>query len=354
MAYTNPSSIIRFSSRKGGRASIYENNAQYQQHSTGVFSGSGVTQNTSADMNVIVGGAFGTSGSNGYIPAASPANPNILIGKNANGYKIMLDVVGTTLLQITKPAQNSRISLVVAYTDDLSIQSTETSDTGNPAKNGIIVVNGQPLANPVPPSDSDIRTAITADGAAGSQAVYAIIARITVASNTTTITNTMIAVDNATIPGSAISSLLASRVIMPSASNGGADLGTAYTRNFNAPYLQYGVLTRIGNVVHLSVSYNGNGVSAGAGTSHPAESIPYGYRPTTSQRVVGVLSTSSLNGTWLWKINGATTGTGPATTDALITSAGFGAGQNEVYGSAFWITADPITPVLGDSKIALS
>ena len=196
MAYTNPGSIIRFSSRKGGRASIYENNAQYQQHSTGVFSGSGATQNTSADMNIIVGGALGTSGSDGYIPAASPANPNVLIGKNANGYKIMLDVVGTTLLQITKPAQNSRISLVVAYTDDLSIQSTETSDTGNPAKNGIIVVNGQSLANPVPPSDSDIRTAITADGAAGSQAVYAIIARITVASNTTTITNTMIAVDS--------------------------------------------------------------------------------------------------------------------------------------------------------------
>lgn len=154
-------------------------------------------------MNIIVGGALGTSGSDGYIPGASPANPNVLIGKNANGYKIMLDVVGTTLLQITKPAQNSRISLVVAYTDDLSIQSTRTSDTGNPAKNGIIVVNGQSLANPVPPSDSDIRTAITADGAAGSQAVYAIIARITVASNTTTITNTMIAVDNSTMPASA-------------------------------------------------------------------------------------------------------------------------------------------------------
>ena len=306
--------------------------------SAGALKGFAVTPTSTTGLSLNVGGTAGVN--------------DVAIAKNVAGDTARIAGHASTPYVLTLPGApgtsgQSKVFSIVAFID-----TTVTAMTQNGVDTvGVTYVAGTAAAtgSQVPPTDAQIRSAIPN----GQTAFISVVANVTLAYGATAIVAGNIVGRNATIPGSAISSLLASRVIMPSASNGGADLGTAYTRNFNAPYLQYGVLTRIGNVVHLSVSYNGNGVSAGAGTSHPAESIPYGYRPTTSQRVVGVLSTSSLTGTWLWKINGATTGTGPATTDALITSAGFGAGQNEVYGSAFWITADPITPVLGDAKIVL-
>lgn len=190
---TNPSNIIRLQTRNGGRGSIYEANAPYQAYSTGIYSGAGVTANTSPDLNVIVGG--GTDGT----PAASPSNPNIIIAKNHQGYKIMLDIVGTTTLRITPPATSQRVTSIVAYTNDLSIASDQTDVTGNPAQNGLIVVNGNTSSMPNPPKDSDIRAAITADGGTGSQATYAIIANILMESVTDTITNDMILCQYATL-----------------------------------------------------------------------------------------------------------------------------------------------------------
>jgi hypothetical protein len=175
---TNPGNIVRIHSRNGGHASVYEANMWAQKLNTGLFSGSGVTQNTSVDMNVIVGG--------------SVTKPDIIIAQNTAGYKIALDVIGKQTLAITKPASNSRISSIVVYTDDLSINSTDTTSTGSPSSCGIIVVNGTAGANPTAPSESDIRTAITADGATGSQAVYAVVSNILISSTTTAITNNLI------------------------------------------------------------------------------------------------------------------------------------------------------------------
>lgn len=197
MAYTNPNQIIRLRSRMGGRGSVYEANAWAQQYkaNTGITSGSdaqlvgymagsaGVTQNTSADMNVIVNG--------------TPTNPSVVLGVNPAGYKIALDIIGSTVLPITAPASNSRYSLVVAYADDLSLASSDTTITGNPSKNGVIVVNGASAATPAFPMDADIRAAITADGATGSQAVYAILSYGIIASTTTTITNALLTMPNA-------------------------------------------------------------------------------------------------------------------------------------------------------------
>lgn len=179
---TNPNNIVRVSSRNNGRASVYEGNSNMsiQPYSQGLLSGNGVKQNTSADMNVLVGG--------------SPSNPDIVIATAPSGYKIVLDIVGQQAIQLTAPASNSRITSVVAYTDDLSVQSTQTNVPGSPLSCGLILVNGTSAASPTAPSDSDIRSAITADGATGSQAAYSVIANITVASNTTTITNAIISI----------------------------------------------------------------------------------------------------------------------------------------------------------------
>lgn len=174
---TNPDNIVRVRARNGGRASVYEANAWCQNWTTGFVEGS-ITQNTSADMNILVNG--------------SPSKPAVAIAATPAPYNIALDIVGQKAIAITAPATNSRYSAIVAYTDDLSLATTEDTVTGSPASCGLIVVNGTASATPVYPTDATIRTAITADGATGSQAAYVVLAYILVSSNTTTITNSLI------------------------------------------------------------------------------------------------------------------------------------------------------------------
>lgn len=183
---TNPNDIIRTRARTGGRASVYEANAWAQMLTSGLLDGSGVTQNTSADMNVIVGG--------------SSTSPDVLIAENPSGYKIALDVVGQQTVAISAPTSNSRISAIVAYTDDLALSTDQDDVTGAPASCGLIVVNGTSAASPVDPDDETIRAAITADGATGSQASYVIIATVKVTSSTTAITNSLITINKAGVP----------------------------------------------------------------------------------------------------------------------------------------------------------
>ena len=182
---TNPDNIVRVRARNGGRASVYEANGWGQAYSSGLVQGHGVTQNTSADMNVLVGG--------------SASKPDVVLAENPAGYKIALDLVGQQAVAITAPASNSRISAIVAYTDDLSLATTEDTVTGSPASCGLIVVNGTTSASPSDPTDNQIRTAITADGATGSQAAYCVIATIEVANDTTIITNSLITIKKAGI-----------------------------------------------------------------------------------------------------------------------------------------------------------
>ncbi len=187
---TNPNNIVRVRARNGGRASVYEANGWAQAYSAGLVEGNGVIQDTPADMNVLVGG--------------SPSKPDVILAENPSGYRIALDIIGQQPIAITTPASNSRISAIVAYTDDLSLATTEDTVTGSPASCGLIVVNGTAANSPVPPTDAQIRTAITADGATGSQAAYCVIATILVASNTTVISNSLITINNVSLTGSNI------------------------------------------------------------------------------------------------------------------------------------------------------
>lgn len=175
---TNPNNMVRIRSRNGGRASVYEANAWAQTEMTGIIYGHGVTENTTADMNVLIGGTYD--------------NPDIVIAQNPAGYKVALDIVSKEAIAITPPATNSRFSVIVAYTDDLSVPTTEDTVTGSPASCGLIVVNGVTAASPSAPTDSDIRAAITADGGSGSQAAYCTLAYIKVASTDSVITNSKI------------------------------------------------------------------------------------------------------------------------------------------------------------------
>lgn len=192
---TNPNEIVRIHSRNGGRASVYETNMPYQAYDNGILKGTGVVAST--ELNINVGG--------------SQNKPDVVIGLNPAGYRIALDIIGTATFTLVPPETNSRITAVVAYTDDLAAASTDTTVTGNPSSCGLLLVNGAASANPVAPDDTTIRTAITADGATGSQATYCVLAYITLASNTTDITDTLIENQNAffirLVPESQIDSL---------------------------------------------------------------------------------------------------------------------------------------------------
>lgn len=180
---TNPDNIVRVRARNGGRASVYEANGWCQAFSTGLLEGNGVIQNTVADMNVLVGGSI--------------TKPDVVIATNSAGYKIALDIVGQQAVAITAPASNKRISAIVAYTDDLSLPTTQDTVTGAPGSCGLIVVNGTAASSPTAPNDTTIRSAITADGATGSQAAYCVIATILVENGTTAITSSEITTNKA-------------------------------------------------------------------------------------------------------------------------------------------------------------
>ena len=181
MAFTNPGKIVRLRSRPNGHGSVYEANMWAQQHSDGLFSGRGVIRNTVADMNVLVGG--------------TTDNPDVVLGRLPSGFLIALDIVGQQVIRITAPSSNKRIASVVAYSDNIALNSTDTNTTGSPSSCGLIVVYGSTSATPVAPTESQIRQAVTQDGATGSQAVIAVIANITTESSTTTITDEMIAIN---------------------------------------------------------------------------------------------------------------------------------------------------------------
>ena len=83
------------------------------------------------------------------------------------------------------PATNNRVDAIVAYVDNPSTGDGNTTD--NPTACGIIAVSGTVAANPTAPTDEQIRSAITTDGATGGVAYYVVLATIRVGTNVTTI-----------------------------------------------------------------------------------------------------------------------------------------------------------------------
>lgn len=283
---TNPSNIVRTRARISGRASVYEANAWCQPFSVGLLDGNGVLQNTSPDMNVLVGGSSSTK-------------PDTIIASTPSGYKIALDIVGQQAVAITAPASNSRITCIVAYTNDLSVASTDTAVTGSPSSCGLIVVNGTSSASPVAPDDTAIRAAITADGATGSQAAYCIIAKMTIASTTTAITNSLITITTSTLSMTKIADLnittakIAANAITaakietqqawqtPTLTNGWVNYGSGYN---TAAYMKDSL-----GFVHLKGLIKSGTMTATAFT------LPAGYRPIATYDIV-VLSNGTVGG----------------------------------------------------------
>lgn len=169
---TNPNDAVGTNAAYGGRTSVNAFNDSLGAFTRGILSGWGAS--AGGGMSVDIGG----DGTTRDIAVAVDNIGNKTTVNNISGSPINVPIA-------TAPASNSRIDAIVVYVDNPASGVSTVAD--NPSACGIIAVEGTPAASPTAPTDADIRTAITADGASGSTAYYAVIAQITVAANVTVI-----------------------------------------------------------------------------------------------------------------------------------------------------------------------
>lgn len=120
---------------------------------------------------------------------------DVAIAEDNAGNKTTINNRTATPVEITldgAPATNNRIDSIVAYVDNPQ-QGAGSTDVDFPSQVGIIAVKGTVAANPNAPTEGQIRTAITTDGATGASAYYVVLANITVGTGVTTIGSGVIA-----------------------------------------------------------------------------------------------------------------------------------------------------------------
>lgn len=118
---------------------------------------------------------------------------DVAVAEDNAGNRVTVNNISQAPISLTipaAPASNSRIDAIVAYVENPPMGTS--TDTDNPGPVGLIIVSGAVASTPTVPDDNTIRTAITADGAAGATAYYVILATVTVANGTTTITSGLI------------------------------------------------------------------------------------------------------------------------------------------------------------------
>lgn len=175
---TNPNNAVGTSAAYGGRTSADAFGDGIAAFSRGILSGWACAPKTG--MKVEVGGTSGVR--------------DVLVAEDNAGNKTTINNISASPIEVTisaAPGANTRIDAVVAYVDNPP-QGTSTI-VDNYEACGLIAVDGTASSSPTAPDEAAIRTAITADGASGSTAYYAVIAYITVASGTTDITSGEIA-----------------------------------------------------------------------------------------------------------------------------------------------------------------
>lgn len=114
---------------------------------------------------------------------------DVAIAENNAGDRTTIDNRLASPVEITlgaAPATGNRYDSIVAYVDGSQI-GTGATDVDFPSITGIIAVSGTAANSPTKPTDAQIRTAITADGADGTTAYYVVLADIYVGQGVTTI-----------------------------------------------------------------------------------------------------------------------------------------------------------------------
>lgn len=171
---SNPNNAVGTNAAYSGRTSVNAFNDDLAAYTSGILSGWDCVPRSG--LTLALGGDADTR--------------DVAIALDSAGNKTTINNISGSPINVTissPPASNSRIDAIVAYVDNPPQGVSTTAD--NPAACGLITVEGTAALNPTAPNDSAIRTAITADGASGSTAYYAVLALVTVASGTTDITS---------------------------------------------------------------------------------------------------------------------------------------------------------------------
>lgn len=176
---TNPNNAVGTNGAYGGRTSVNAFNDVLS-----AFNGRGIVQGWDLAPNSGMTIAIGGDGETRDVAIAEDNIGNKTTVNNISGQPIEVTISAA-------PATNSRIDLVVAYVDNPAQGSS--TETDNPGPCGLIVVSGSAASSPTAPDESVIRTAITADGGAGTVAYYVVLGQVTVASGTTDISADMLA-----------------------------------------------------------------------------------------------------------------------------------------------------------------
>lgn len=169
---TNPNNAIGTNGAFDGRTSPNALNDIAAAFTKGIVSGWNCAPKTG--MTIQLGG--------------SASVRDVALAENNAGDKLTIDNRSGAPVEVTlagAPATNNRVDAIVAYVDNPSTGDGTTTD--NPSPCGIIAVSGTVAANPTAPTDAQIRSAITTDGATGGVAYYVVLATVLVGTNVTTI-----------------------------------------------------------------------------------------------------------------------------------------------------------------------
>lgn len=176
---TNPNNSVGTNGAFGGRTSVNALNDVLA-----AFSGAGIVSGwkcvPSSGMTVSIGGQSSTV-------------RDVAIAEDPYGNRTTINNILASPVSITisaASASSNRYTSIIAYVNSPTNADDTTLD--NPSVVGLIAVDGTAQSSPSVPSESTIRTAITADGGTGSAAYYVKLADIYVEAGLTTVTSSYI------------------------------------------------------------------------------------------------------------------------------------------------------------------
>lgn len=164
---TNPGNSIGTNGAYGGRTSVNAlNDVLSIFDKRGILSGWQVN-----DFRGTIGGSTGIRD----VAIARDNLGNSVTINNISGQPIQMNLP-------SNPTAGTRRDTVVLYVDNPPTGESTLMD--NPGACGMIVISSDPSTTSIPmPTDEEIRSAITADGASGATAYYVVVASRTIGSN---------------------------------------------------------------------------------------------------------------------------------------------------------------------------
>lgn len=335
---TNPNNAIGTNGAFDGRTSPNALNDLTAAFTRGIVSGWNCSPKSG--MTVQLGG----SASVRDVALAEDNAGDKLTINNRSGAPVEVTLAGA-------PATNNRIDAIVAYVDNPSTGDGSTTD--NPTTCGIIAVSGTVAANPTAPTEAQIRSAITTDGATGGVAYYVVLATIRVGTNVTTIGSGVITQGAVAQVEAAQNQTATDAQTTANAANSLAETLASFVNiNTFTTYNTTSQFTRLAgsgtcNSADITVATNADKslakiygslyiTSTGAGNTKWRLNVDTGLRPTSAINVKGILYLNPVSGSTI-----GNTGTVTINTNGTIEFASYNNGSSAVefylWACVLWI-----------------